>query len=228
MSPMQAASPGTGRVRAPVRLLVAGALRALGQPVLRIFDLNEPDVAERAAAHHRPRLPHQRVARVVMRQHENEPGSADLRGQIPRFIERGGQRLVADHVDAGFEKGADRRGVHVVRCHDGNRFDAVGPCGFRLRHNGEVVVAACGVEAQRQGRPGRLLGRGRQRSGDQLKMVVEPCRDAMHRADESTLAAADHAKPDASGRFWCACMAHVLRPSSRVLRAPRFRRRVCL
>ena len=42
--PYAATGARSFRVGAPYRLLVAGLLRRLGQPVLRIFDLNQPEI----------------------------------------------------------------------------------------------------------------------------------------------------------------------------------------
>ena len=45
---------------------------------------------------------------------------------------------------------------------------------------------------------------GGERAGNQRIVVVEPCGDAMHGADEGALAAAHHAEPDAPGEFLAA------------------------
>jgi hypothetical protein len=46
-------------------------------------------------------------------------------------------------------------------------------------------------------RPGAgALGIGRQSRGDQLKAIIEPCCNAVHRSNESARPAADHSQPE--------------------------------
>ncbi|CTQ77719.1 hypothetical protein LAX5112_05028 [Roseibium alexandrii] len=117
---------GPGRVRAPVGLLVVLFDR---QPILRVFDLNDPDCSKIAVLDHLPRLTDHRIAGVIVR--ENKQGRRGLGrfGQLFGVCQRGGHRLVADHVNAAFQKRLGSRIVNMVRRHDGNRFDPVlQPC----------------------------------------------------------------------------------------------------
>ena len=185
------------RIGAPLGLLVAGRLGRPGQPVLRIFDLHEPDHAEIAALDHLAHPPHQRIAGVIVGQREDAARLLD-RGLDPlRLGERNRQRLVADDVEARLEEGDRRPGMHVVRGDDRNRLDPVGALRLGLRHGLVVVVDAVGGEAERFARAPRLLRRRRQRAGDELVLVVDPRGDAVNRADEGALPAAHHAEPDA-------------------------------
>ena len=69
-----------------------------------IFHLHDADRAELAGRHHLARLPHHRVAGVVVRQDEHAVRSPPRPRQVERVLERRGQRLVADHVDAGLQE----------------------------------------------------------------------------------------------------------------------------
>ena len=202
MSPMQPPAPDRAGIGAPVGLLLAGLLERLGQPVLRVLDLHDADLAELAGAHHLARLPHHRVAGVVVRHGEDEPGLARRSvGELPRLLQRRRQRLVADDVDAGLEEGRGGRRVHVVRRDDRHRLDAVLAGGARAWPSpAKRAVGALGSSPSAAPERMRLLRRGRQRAGHQLVLVVQPRGDAVHRADEGALAAAHHAEPDAPAR----------------------------
>ena len=79
MSPSAPPAPERFGIDAPFRLFVAGRLGRPGQPVLRIFDLDEADFAEIAGLDHFARAPHQGIAGVIVRQREN----------AARFLDRG-------------------------------------------------------------------------------------------------------------------------------------------
>jgi hypothetical protein len=167
-----------------------------GQPILGVLGLHEPELAEQPVGHHGPRLADHRVAGVVVGQHEHAARTVDQLGELPRLLQARGQRLVADDVDAALEERLGGVVVEVVRRHDRHHVDAVvRALALALGHLVEVAVAALGCEPQR--RPARLgpLGRGGERARHQLVAVVEPRRDAVHRADERPLAAAHHAEP---------------------------------
>ena len=117
------------------------------------------------------------------------------RHQRLRFGERGRQRLVADHVDAGLEEGGGDRRMQMVGRDDDDRLDAVGPGRLGPRHLAVIGIAAVGGEADVGSRRGRVRRVGRQRAGHQRDLVVEPHRQPMHRADEGVAPAADHADP---------------------------------
>src|SRR5205807_8672032 len=124
------------------------------------------------------------------------------------------ERLVADDVNAGPEKrGGDRR-MQMIRGHDRHRFDAVLARGLARGHCGEVVVGAIPVEPKLQSRRDRAARLGRQGPGHEHVLVVEPCGDAVHRADEGALPAPHHAQADATiGRGRAAPFDHGAFPS---------------
>ena len=184
------------RIDAPFGLLVAGRLGRPGQPVLRILGLNETDLAEFARPNHLAHAAHQGIAGVIMGQREDEARLLDRGLHLLRLGQAHRQRLVADDVDPGLEERVGRPGVDVVRRHDRDRLDPVGPLGLRLRHALVVVVDAIAGEAEALARAARLLGRRRQGAGDQFIMVVDARGDAMHGADERPLAAPHHPEPD--------------------------------
>jgi hypothetical protein len=100
-------------------------------------------------------------------------------------------------VDAGFEKRRRDRRVQMIRRDDRHRVDAVVARGLGARHLAVVRIAA---------RNRSLIALAGQRAADRttarpppVRNIVEPRRDAMHRADEGAVAAADHAQPQPSG-----------------------------
>ena len=76
-------------------------------------------------AHPRARLAHHRVAGVVVGQPEHQTGAPHGVDQVERVVDRGGHRLVADHVDAGLEERLGGGMVDVVRGDDRDHVDAV-------------------------------------------------------------------------------------------------------
>ena len=142
--------------------------------------------------------------------------------KLLRLGQRRGQRLVADHVDAALQELARRRRVHVVGRDDRHRLDAVLPPRLALGHRREVVVDPVPGEPERRARRPRLLRRRGQRARHQLVLVVDPRGDAVHRADEGVLAAADHAEPDAGGfrRRSSSLSPRQLAQPSRITRTP--------
>ena len=182
------------RIGAPGRLLLAGLLEPRGQPVLRVLDLHHAQLAELARLDPRARLAHHRMAGVVVGQAEHEAGAAHGPHEVERVVERGGQRLVADDVDAGLEEGLGGRVMDVVRRDDRHDVDAVVARGLLRRHLREAAIGALRRDPKlcRRGPGARRIGA--QRARDQLVAVVQACGDPMHRTDEGALAAAHHAK----------------------------------
>ena len=124
--------------------------------------------------------------------------------QVLGILESGGERLVANDVDAGLEKRFRRRIVQMVRGHDGDGIDAIFSGRFRRSHFRETAVSALrnNMKVQRsRSRPCRI---GRQRRRHQLKAIVKPGRDAMHRPDESARSTAHHAQAQAAARSFVA------------------------
>jgi hypothetical protein len=190
-----------GSVRQAACLL--SSVRRLGQPVLGILGLHDADRAQPAGFHHLARLPDQRIAGIVVG--EQELGAV-LRlhlGQRLRILERRGERLVADHVDAGLEEGLGRADMHVVGRDDRHHLDAV--LARRLGAGHLLVAGIDAVVGQPEIAPGfaRHLGARGQRAGDEVVVAVEPRRDAVHIADEGPRAAADHAQPERARSVLC-------------------------
>ena len=140
-----AARAGARRIGAPVGLLLARLLERRGQPVLRILDLDHAQPAEPAVRHHGPGLADHGVGRVVVGQHEHPPGPLHQPHQLLRVRDAGGQRLVAQHVDAGLEERPCGRQVQMVGRHDRDHVDAVRAAPFLLRHLGEGGVGPLGA-----------------------------------------------------------------------------------
>src|SRR6185437_6119514 len=122
------------RVGAPLSLFLSRPLKRGGKPILHVFHLNQPDRTEFSSRHHFARLSHQRVAGVVVRHTKYESRAPHSICEIQRIFERGGERFIADHVDACFEECLCRSMVHVVGGHDRNHFDAIGQRRFPGGH----------------------------------------------------------------------------------------------
>jgi len=135
-----AAGARTRRIDPPAGLFVPGVLQLARQPVLDVLRLDDADGAQFAGGHHLARLPHQRIARVVVREAEDEAAAPHGLHQVERILHGRGHRLVTDHVDAPVEKGAGDGVVTVVRGDDADDLDAVGPLCFGRRHLGEARV----------------------------------------------------------------------------------------
>ena len=121
-------------------------------------------VAELALLHHLARLPHHRIAGVVVREREDLAGFFDELGELLRLPQRRGQRLVADDVDAALQEGLRDGEVHVVRRDDGDRLDAVLQPRLALRHLLERAVGSGPRAGRARGRrPWRAPGRRRAR-----------------------------------------------------------------
>ena len=116
---------GLGRVGAPDSLFGTRLLDGFRQPVLRIFHLHQTDRAESARFHQFPCMPHHRIAGVIMRQDEQRIGLVGDVLQLFGVLQIGGQRLVADDMDATLQKRLRRRIMHVVGRDDRHRLYAI-------------------------------------------------------------------------------------------------------
>ena len=187
-----AAGARAGRVGAPFGLLVAAVLELGGEPVLRVLDLHDAQLAKFAGRDHRTCLTHHGIAGVVMCQSEDEAGAVYGCDEIECIVQRRRHRFVADDVDAGFQKGARRRMMDVVGRHDRNRIDAVIATAFRPRH---VFVGGVGAVRRDADLTGRRMGAFRirgQRAGDQFIAVIHARRKTVHGADKRALPTANH------------------------------------
>ena len=131
----------------------AGVFERRGEPVLRVLDLDEAELAEFAGGDHFARLANDGIAGVVVRQAEDESGFFDELRKSLRVFDGGGERLVADYVDAGVEEGFRGGKVEMIRRDDGDGVDTIGALCFGGRHFGEAGVGAviCDVKIARGG-----------------------------------------------------------------------------
>ena len=128
------------------------------QPVLRVFDLHEPDLANVPPRDHRARLTDQRIAGVVMGQDKERVCLFGGGGQLLCLGHRGGQRLVADDVDAALEELDRRGGVHVVRRDDGHRLNPVLSARLAPGHPLPVVIGPRRIKPDFRARGPRPFG----------------------------------------------------------------------
>ena len=190
---------GLRRVHAPRGLLLARGFQRGAQPVLHVLGVHQADFAQIARRHHGPGLARHGVAAVVVGQRKQAVAGAHAGHQRLRVSQCRGQRLVANHVDAGLQKSLRHGRVQVVGRDDGDRVDAIGSIRFRLRHGAVVAVSAVRRDVQLGGAGAGALGVGRQGAGHQFVAVVHARGDAVHRADERALPATHHAQADAPG-----------------------------
>ena len=119
----------------------------------------------------------------------------DCRRQVFGLLQVEREGLVANDVEAAFDRGLGDFVVRVVRRRDGDEVDAVvqGP----LRLAGDHLLIRAVRPVRRDVVIGRarlgLRGVGRQRPGDHGRPVVQTRGDRMHAANERPLAAADQA-----------------------------------
>lgn len=185
--------PRARRVGAPFGLLLALRVDRLRQPVLDVSAVHRHDAAEFARCHHFARLPRHGVTGVVQCDEEAALLGFRQRHQRLSFGKRRRQRLVADDVDAGFQKSSGDRRTQMGGRDDDHRLDAVRPRRFGLCHRMVVSIAALRRDADLGGRCRGVFGIRRQRTRHQRDLVVEPYGQPMNRADEGVAAASNHA-----------------------------------
>ena len=88
------------------------------QEVLEVLDNYLAHRAQFAGGEELPRVPHHRVAGVVVRQSEHESRLLDDLDEFPRLIECERHRLIADDMDSGFEERFGNAEVRRVGCDD--------------------------------------------------------------------------------------------------------------
>ncbi len=130
---------------------------------------------------------------------KTEPGFFDELRESFGVFDGGGERLVADDVEAGFEEGFCGAEMEMIRRDDRDGVDAIGALRFGGGHFGEAAVGAVGgnVEIARGG--ASALGIRGERGGDEFPAIVDARGDAMDGADEAAGSAADHAEAKAAG-----------------------------
>ena len=186
--------PTARGVQTPAGLLVAAVLERGGEPALAVLAHHLAQRAQFAGRHHGTRLPHHRIATVVVGDAEHRALPRD--GGDERVGLRTGvhQRLVAHDVETGLDEGLRHREMHMVGRHDDDEIDAlVGRAPqFVGQQRGPVAVVACLVQEQVAARRTGLVRARRKRAGDQLGLAVERDRVAVHRADEGVAPTPDH------------------------------------
>ena len=155
-------------VGAPRGLFLAGVFERRGEPVLRVFDLHEAELAEFAGGDHFASLANDGIAGVVMREAENFAGFFDELRESFGVFDGGGERLVADDVEAGFEEGFRGAEVEMIRRDDGDDVDAIGAPGFGGSHFGEAAVGAVGRDVEIAGGGAAAFGIGGESGGDEV------------------------------------------------------------
>src|SRR6266436_4752733 len=128
------------RISPPNRLFLPRRLHCRGQPVLCVLHLHHACPPQLSRCDHLSRLPHHGVARVIVRQAKDQPALPhDLRKR-QRIFHRRGQRLVANNVNPCLQERFSRPKMHVIRCHDRHRVNAVRPLRFRCCHFRKTAV----------------------------------------------------------------------------------------
>ena len=188
--------PGHAGIHPPVGdLSVALVAQCRDGVTLRVFDDHLQDLAEFIGPNHFTGLLDHGVARVVVGQ------GKDLAGLFNHFSKRlrlrhiVGERLVADHVDPGFEEGLRDREMRVVAGDDRDKIDTLigGQCRFGRRHHFVAVIDPGRVQVEvGAGIPGDFRLR-REATGHQFNPAVEVGRHPVNTANERATAAADHA-----------------------------------
>src|SRR5229473_6627832 len=187
--------PALRRVRPPNRLLVPGRFHRRGQPVLRVLHLHHPNPPQFASCHHLSRLPHHRITRIIVCQPKDQPALPHHRRQRYRIFHRSCQRLVANHMNPCLQKRLRRPKVNVIRRNNRNRINPVRPLRLRRRHFRITPVSPLRRDMQLQRRSPALSRIGRQRPRHELKPVVHPPRNPVHRPNKRTRPPAHHPQP---------------------------------
>ena len=177
-------------IGSPGGLLLPFALEPRPQPALDVFGPDRLDVAELPGQDHLAGLPHERVAGVVVGDHEHRRRGGDKRRELLRLGERQRERLVTDDMKARRECGLGHGKVHVVRRGDGHKVDPLslwqGSLG--VEHLLVGAIAAVGSNVVVGGtRPGAGWV-AREGAGHEDGPVVEHGGRHMHPTDERALA----------------------------------------
>jgi hypothetical protein len=186
------ADPGLCRIIAPAdpRIVRIGGIGMM--PVGKFCD-DDAHLANVAPRHHRPHVPDQRIAGVAVVDRTDAPGFTGQGGDRFAFFDGHRHRLFAQHIKAGFKKCLGDFIMCRVRRGDGDKVKAVRAALFALQHLAPIAIGP--IRRQPQflpvGPPG--VGPMVQRPGGKVEQPVNPCAQAMRRADLTTLAAADQA-----------------------------------
>ncbi len=126
----RSASHGVVAPRQPAGWVRVGLI---GLVSLHVFDLDQPDLADLPILDQRASLAHHGVARIDVREAEDQPRGIDLADDVQGLVKRVRHRLVADDVEAPIQSRQGIPMVAVVRGHD--RDDL-----------GTVLAVALGIE----------------------------------------------------------------------------------
>ena len=188
--------PAARRVEQPAQPVGRHAVFDPGrQAALDVFHLHQAKRANGTVTHQRARMPGHRVGRVRVRDGEQAPARMHALHQVQRLRQVVAHRLVADHVQAGVQRGRRVAMVGVVRGHDRHRLDAIVAPRFGFEQLRHIAVAAHAIEPERRPRGTRALRVAAQHRGADAKCAVEFGRAAVHGADPAARPAADDGQP---------------------------------
>ena len=104
------------------------------------FGHDDADVTQIAARHHGACVAHQRIAGVAVVHRADPILRARDADDLPGFRQRRGQRLLAQYIEACFEKGARDLEMRCVGRSDGHQRQAVGVRLLRFQHLPPVAI----------------------------------------------------------------------------------------
>ena len=180
------------RIGSPIRLLLPGPFQRGRQPVLRVLYLNNAKRPEFARLHHLARLPHHRVAGVIVRQTKDQAGSLYRLLQVQSILECRRHRLVANHVDFGIQKLFRIGVVQMIRRDNGHHFNSVRAARFRRSHFLESSVRARNKKLLRGNHTFPRIRT--QRRGNQFVAVIHARGNPVHGANKRARPASYHAQ----------------------------------
>ena len=187
-------------IRPPTRLLLPARLKPRRQPSLRILHHHFPDLPELPGLNHVPRLLHQRIPGVVMRQSIQPPARLHHFPKCLRLRQIKTRRLVAQHVKPILQRQLRRRKMHVIRRHNRHKIHPLTRRQRLLLLNHLLKRPVTALSRQEKIRTGclRSLGVRRKRTADEFNLLINCGRNAVHSANKCATPAADHAHPDFS------------------------------
>ena len=185
------------RVRTPRSLLRPQLLLRLHQPVLQILHQHLPNRPHLAALEQMPRVPDHRIARIVMRQSKHAARPFHHTHQSFRLLQRERHRLIANHMEARFQKRFRRPEMHVIRRHNTDEIDPLirRQSSLRRSHSLIVFIGACRADVQPRRRSQRIRLIAAEHTSDQLHLLIQRRRHTMDRPNKGALPAANHPHP---------------------------------
>ena len=180
------------RIGPPRRLLLPRPLQRRAQPPLQVFDGNLANLSQSAAGADGPRLAHQRIAGIGMRQRVRQAGAGHRSLQSQRLFIGSRSRFVAHHRKPRLQRGLGHRQVQMIGRCDDHKVDSVRPLPLRRQHLPVARIRPTGIDPETLARRARPLRRLRERPGHQLDPAVQLGSHLVHRPDEGSRAAANH------------------------------------